>query len=157
MRKSLSISSLAAALGLSALLAVVALVDQVGGRSLMDHADAMYAPHGKEPSAGLLYGSVYTVAGLGTVLWLLALRSVLVGGRWARPVVAVNVLVLALLAVVLLASREYGEQIWPARWGILALLPALAGLAALPGRRRATAGATTAAPRTTAGSSGRTS
>lgn len=157
MRKSLSVTSVVAALGLSVLLAVVALADQVGGQSLMDHADAMYASHGKDPSAGLLYGTLYTIAGLGIVLWLLALRSVRAGSRWARLVVAVNIVVLALLAVVVLVSSEYGDQIWPTSWGILALLPALAGVPALPGRRREPVSATSAAPRTTAGSSARTS
>lgn len=157
MRKSLSVTSVVTALGLSVLLAVVALADQVGGQSLMDHADAMYASHDKDPSAGLLYGTLYATAGLGIVLWLVALRSVRAGSRRARLVVAADVLVLALLAVLLLTSSEYGDQIWPARWGILALLPSLAGVAALPGIRQEPVSATSAARRTTAGSSARTS
>jgi hypothetical protein len=157
MRKSLSVTFVLTALGLSLLLSVVALADQLGARSLVDHADAVYAPHGKDPSAGLLYGTLHLVAGLGAVLWFLALRSLWAGGRWARALVVTAAVVAVLLALVLLTSREYDEQIWPLRWGVLALLPALAGLPAVAVRAPRGVSATPAAPRTTASSTGRTS
>jgi hypothetical protein len=46
------------AVALSAVLAVVAIVDQAGGRSLADHVTVMYAPYGKRPDPDLLYGLV---------------------------------------------------------------------------------------------------
>ena len=64
------------ATALSAALAVAAVVDQAGARRLQEHAEAAYAPHQVEPSAAVLYGSLYTVAGLGVVLWLLVVRAV---------------------------------------------------------------------------------
>lgn len=127
---------------LSVALGVAALVDQTATHSLIDHADAMYAPHGKDPSAGLLYGVLYTISVVGLVLWLLALRAHRAGSRWAAVVTVLDAVLVAALALVLLTSREYGEQIWPARWGVLALLSPLAGVVSLAGARRTTAGPT---------------
>jgi hypothetical protein len=62
------------AIVLSAVLVVAAIVDQAGGRSLADHAAAIYAPYGKRPDPSLLYGLVYTVAAAG-VLAAVRLRS----------------------------------------------------------------------------------
>lgn len=115
------------AIALSAVLAVVAIVDQAGGRSLADHAAAMYAPYGKRPDPDLLYGLVYTVAAVGALLWLPVIRSVRSRGRSARVLAVVVTLITAGLALLLLVSTEYGAQIFPSRWGILAFLPAAAG------------------------------
>ena len=115
------------AVALSAVLVVAAIIDQAGGRSLADHATAMYAPYGKRPDPNLLYGLVYTVAAVGALLWLLVLRAVQSRGRSA-PVLAVAVTTItAALALLLLASTEYGAQIFPPLWGILAMLPPAAG------------------------------
>lgn len=135
MRQSLSLNverrSTGAAVALSVLLLVVAVVDQVGGHSLREHATAVYAPYGKRPGSGLLYGLVYTVAVLDALLWSAVGRAVAAGGRSAPLLGAAVVAVTAGLAAVLLATSEYGQQIFPARWGILALLPAAAGLVAV--------------------------
>lgn len=134
MRKSLSVSTLvllsAALLG-SFALAAAALVDQLGTQALLDHAREAYAPHGVEVSAGVIYGLLYTVAALQALLWLLVLGSARAGGRRAA-VYAVGVVVLgAAAAVTLFALREYGEQVYPPRWGLLALLPSVIGVAAV--------------------------
>jgi hypothetical protein len=115
----------------AAVLAVVGVADQFGGRALMHHATEMYAPHGKDPSAVLLYGLVYAVAALQAVTWLLVLRSARTGSRWAAPYAAGAFLVGAGAASALLGSEEYGEQIFPPLWGILALLPSVAGAVAV--------------------------
>ena len=47
------------AIVLSAVLVVVAIIDQTGGRSLADHVATMYARYGKQPEPSLLYGLVY--------------------------------------------------------------------------------------------------
>jgi hypothetical protein len=108
----------------SAALAVVALVDQVGGQSLAEHATALYEPHGKELAPGLLYGLLYTVAVVGAVLWLLVARR---RAALAIAVITIN----AGLALLLLTATEYGGQIFPPMWGALALLPPVAGVVAL--------------------------
>ncbi len=117
-------------------LALAGLIDQLGGQALMDHATAVYAPRGKDASAGLMYGVLYTVAGVQAVLWLVVLRSARAGSRWAAPQAGVVVLVGSCTAAVLLVSQEYGEQVFPPMWGILALLSPVVGLAALVQLRR---------------------
>ena len=127
---------------LSVVLAAAGVVDQTGGHSLTEHATAVYAPYGVSPDPSLLYGLVYTVAAVGTLLWLLVFRAVR-SHRRSAPVLAVAVVTItAALGVLLLATTEYGAQIFPPVWGILALLPVAAGVvtAALILRRRAGAG-----------------
>jgi hypothetical protein len=118
------------AIALSAVLVVVAIIDQTGGRSLADHVTAMYAPYGKRPDPNLLYGLVYSVAAVGALLWLLVLRVVQSRGRSAPILAVVVTTVTAALALLLFVSREYGAQIFPPLWGILAILPAAAGILA---------------------------
>ena len=125
------------AIVLSAVLAVVAIIDQTGGRSLADHVTTMYAPYGKRPDPSLLYGLVYAVAAIGALLWLLVLRVVQSRGRSAPILTVVVTTVTAALALLLFVSSEYGAQIFPPLWGILAVLPPAAGiLAAVLLRRR---------------------
>jgi hypothetical protein len=119
------------AVALSAVLAVAAVIDQAGGRSLADHAAAMYAPYGKRPDPDLLYGLVYSVAAAGALLWLPVIRAVRSGRRSAPVLAMVVTTITAALALLLLASTEYGAQIFPPLWGILAILPTAAGALAV--------------------------
>src|SRR4029450_13868526 len=50
------------AIVLSAVLVVAAIIDQTGGRSLAEHAAAIYAPYGKRPDPSLLYRLRFTRA-----------------------------------------------------------------------------------------------
>jgi len=118
------------AIALSAVLVVVAIIDQAGGRSLAEHAAAIYAPYGKRPDPSLLYGLVYAVAAIGALLWLLVLRVVQSRGRSAPILTVAVTTVTAALALLLFVSREYGAQVFPPLWGILAILPAAAGILA---------------------------
>ncbi|MFB9836431.1 hypothetical protein [Actinoallomurus acaciae] len=118
------------AIALSLVLAVAAIIDQTGGHSLTDHTDAVYRSSGKQPSAALLYGLVYTVAVIDAVLWLLVL-GVARSHRLPASALAVTVIVItAGLALLLLASSEYDARIFPPLWGTLAILPAVAGILA---------------------------
>jgi len=123
---------------LSAVLLVAAVVDQAGGQSLVDHAAAVYGPYGKEADPNLLYGLVYTVAVVDALLSLLVFRAARAHRRSAPILAVTTVVVTAALAVLLLATTEYGAQIFPPVWGVLALLPAAAGIvtSALLLRRR---------------------
>jgi hypothetical protein len=116
---------------LSIVLAAAAIADQAGSRSLIDHATTAYAPYGKQPSAGLLYGIVYSVAVVDALLWLLVTGLARAHRRLAAAVGVLVVLVSAGLAALLLASSEYGFRIFPPVWGTLALLPAAAGVLAV--------------------------
>ena len=100
-------------------------------RSLADHVTAMYAPYGKRPNPNLLYGLVYTVAAVGALLWLLVLRGVPSRGRSAPVLAVVVTTITAALALLLPVSTEYGVQIFPPLWGILAVLPPAAGILAV--------------------------
>ena len=100
---------------LSAVLVVVAIIDQTGGRSLADHVTAIYAPYGKRPDPSLMYGLVYTVAAIGALLWLLVLRVVQSRGRSAPILAVVVTTVTGALALLLLETSEYGTQILPGR------------------------------------------
>ena len=119
------------AVALSAVLVVVAIADQIGNHSLIDHATAMYVPYGKPPDAGLLYGLVYTVAVVGATLWLLVSRALRSRRRSAPVLAAVAIAITAALAVLLFVATEYGEQIFPPLWGVLASLPPAAGILAV--------------------------
>ena len=114
---------------LSAVLLVAAVVDQAGGQGLIHHATAVYAPYGKEADPNLLYGLVYTVAVVGALLWLLVFRAARAHRRSAPILAVTTVVVTAALAVLLLATTEYGAQIFPPVSGILAVLPPVAGVA----------------------------
>ena len=119
------------AVALSAVLVVAAIIDQIGTRSLADHVTAVYAPYGKRPDPNLLYGLVYTVAAAGALLWLVVIRAVR-SRRRSAPVLAIVVTTITTaLALLLLVSTEYGAQIFPPLWGILAVLPPAAGIFAV--------------------------
>ncbi len=136
-RPGADVGLLTGAVALSVALAVAAFVDQTGARTLMDHAHDVYDSHGTSPGAGVVYGLVYAVAGLGVLLWLVALLGARSGRRWASWATVTATVVMAGLAVTLLAASEYGEQVYPAFWGLVALLSPLAGaLAVVPLVRR---------------------
>ncbi|WP_328518566.1 hypothetical protein [Kribbella sp. NBC_00359] len=116
---------------LSIVLAAAAIADQAGSRTLIDHATTAYASSGKQPSAGLLYGLVYGVAVVDALLWLLVVGVARSNRRIAASLGVLVVLLTAGLAALLLASSEYGVRIFPALWGTLALLPAVAGAVAV--------------------------
>jgi hypothetical protein len=124
------------AVALSAVLGVAAIIDQAGGRSLADHATAIYAPYGRQPDPNLLYGLLYAAAAIGVLLWLLVLRAVQSRGRSALVLAVVVTTVTAALGLLLLVSTEYGALIFPPLWGILAMLPAAAGILAVVLLRR---------------------
>jgi hypothetical protein len=125
MRQSLSEKPIAA-LALSIVLAAVAIVDQAGPQSLLEHASAGYAQHGKHVTSGVVYGLVYAAAVVDILLWgavtALARRRVI-----GAVTGTVAVLVAATLGVLLLVSSEYGVRPFPPVWGVLALLPPAAG------------------------------
>ncbi|TCC10108.1 hypothetical protein [Kribbella soli] len=131
MRQSLSEKRTALlAVGLSVLLAAIAIVDQAGSRSLFDHASSGYASYGKHVSEGALYGLLYGAAVLDALLWLLVAGLARSHRLAAAGVGVLVVLLTASLGVTLLVASEYGVHPYPPLWGVLALLPAVAGAVA---------------------------
>ncbi|MGZ0151663.1 hypothetical protein ACXJJ3_31720 [Kribbella sp. WER1] len=131
MRQSLSEKRTALiAVGLSVLIAAIAIVDQTGGRSLFEHASSGYAAYGKHVSAGTLYGMLYGVAVVDALLWLLVAGLARTHRLIAGGVGVLVVLLTASLGITLLAASEYGVHPYPPLWGLLALLPAVAGAVA---------------------------
>ena len=73
---------------------------------------------------------MYAVALIDLLLWLLVLRVARCRAR-AAAVLAVTVTVISVgLAVLLLVSSEYDARIFPPLWGVLAILPTIAGILA---------------------------
>ncbi|HWD79723.1 MAG TPA: hypothetical protein VG497_12600 [Kribbella sp.] len=131
MRQSLSESRTAlVAVGLSILIAAVGIVDQLGRRSLIEHAASEYAAYGKHVSAGALYGTLYGVAVLNALLWLLVAGLARSHHLIAAGVGVIAVLLTAALGITLPSVSEYGVHPFPVLWGLLALLPAVAGAVA---------------------------
>ena len=116
---------------LSAVVALTAIIDQVGNYRLGAYTQAMYAPYGLQPQPTLLYGVVYAVAVVGTVLWLLVGRAARAQRRSAPVLAIVVTTITAGLAAILLLATEYGTAIFPPLWGILASLPPAAGVVAV--------------------------
>lgn len=126
-----------AAAGLSLVLAAVAIVDQLGSAELLAHAEGLYAAHGVAVSGGLIYGLLYAVAAVNVLAWLGVALGATTRVRW-HFLAATGVAALLTLAmgVTLLTAGEYGGQVFPARWGLLALLPLAAALVGLLRFRR---------------------
>jgi hypothetical protein len=149
MRQSLSDSGTAArtttlAVALSAVLAAATAVDHAGAHSLIDHATALYAPSGTPPDPALLYGLVYAVAAVEALLWLAVLHAVRSSSRWTTSLTVAVVAITAALGALLLTASEYGQRIFPPLWGVLALLPAVAGFVSVVLLRRRAASASRA-------------
>jgi hypothetical protein len=131
------------AMGIGLLLTVITLIaliiDQASGSSIADHVNALYAPLGLHPDPNVLFGYLYVIGGIGVLLWLTMIWGVRRDKRWARVVASFVLVVATSLALLVLFVSEYGGQIFPTLWGILGLLPCLAGLVAVillwtPGR-----------------------
>jgi hypothetical protein len=64
------------------------------------------------------------------MLWLIVLGVARSHRRAAAILAAIATAVSAGLAAALLTASEYGDQLFPPLWGLLALLPAAAGVLA---------------------------
>lgn len=123
--------ALGAAVILSAVPALAAAVDQQSMRSLEAYAAAMYGAHGVPVDTGLLYLVVYAVAGTLAILWLVAAVTSWVSRGGAIGAGAFMVVANLATALAMLFVTEYGSPVFPAQWGLLVALPALAGAVAV--------------------------
>lgn len=119
-------------LALTVVALVAPIVDQVSAHSLEAHLHGVYAGSGAAPpSAGALTTYLVVVGLLGGISWLAMIRAVRRGRGWARPVATALAAAATLLAVVDVATTEYGAPVLPLWLGVLGLLPCLAGLVAV--------------------------
>lgn len=133
---------LGVATALAALPALVAFADQVTGRRLEAHANAIYEGHGVDVEPEILYVLVYLAAGLLVVLWGAAAVVARFGRRRAAVTAAAMTVVTVAIALTMVLVTEYGERVLPPVWGVLAALPAVAGaVATVRLARRRSAGA----------------
>jgi hypothetical protein len=131
------------AMSLGLLLTVVTLVasiiDQASLHSIADHVQALYAPYNLHPDPSLLFTIVYMTGSFGIIMWLATIRGVVRQKRWPRYVAVFLCLAATSAALLNLLAAEYGTRIFPTVWGVLGLLPCIAGLVAVvlmwtPGR-----------------------
>ena len=108
---------------------IIALViDQTSVHSIADHVNALYSPFDLHPDPNVLFGYLYVTGGIGILSWLTMIWGVQRHKRWARVVASMVFLVAVSFALLVLFVTEYGGQIFPTLWGLLGLLPSVAGL-----------------------------
>lgn len=116
---------------LTAGMLIALIVDQATVHSIANHVDALYAPFDLHPDPNVLFGIQYVIGAIGILLWLTTMRAVLRNKRGSRVVSSIVFLAAASLALLVLVVSEYGTQIFPPQWGVLGLLPSVAGLVAV--------------------------
>ncbi|MGW1192344.1 hypothetical protein [Streptomyces sp. NPDC002559] len=120
-----------AGLALTAVTALAPLVDAATVDTIAGHVRAAYpdwgpGPVGQDRTAITAYLAV--TGGLGVLLWLLAIRAVASGRRWARAAATSAWGAGVTLAMVNLGmGGERYEVIVPVGYGVLTLLPCVAG------------------------------
>lgn len=132
-----------AGMGIGLLLTVAMLValivDQASGHGMADQVRAHYSPFNLHPDPAVLYGYLYVTGATGVLLWLATIRGVMKHKRWARVVTSLVLVCATGFALLVMFASEYGGRVVPAGWGVLGLLPCVAGLVAVillwnPGR-----------------------
>jgi hypothetical protein len=123
------------AMGIGLLLTVITLIalviDQASVHSIADHVDALYAPLGLHPDPNVLFGILYVTGLIGIVLWLATIWGARKQKRGARVVASIVFVVATSFALLVLFVSEHGTQIFPTVWGVVGLLPSVAGLLAV--------------------------
>lgn len=137
-------AAMVAGLILNVIAAVAPVVDIATVDTISDHVRAAYPGWGhtlveSDRNAIVIYLVVTGI--LGIISWLFVIRAVVAGKRWARAAATSAFTIGALLALMnlTLGGGNY-DVILPAGYGVLTLLPSVAGLVAVvslwrPGRR----------------------
>lgn len=138
-------AAMTAGLILTVIATVAPVVDIVTVDTISDHVRAAYPAWGQasvhaDRNAMVIYLVITGV--LGIICWLCVIRSVVAGKRWARAAATSACAVGLLIALVnLTTGGDRYDVILPTGYGLLTLLPSLAGLAAVvslwrPARQR---------------------
>jgi uncharacterized protein YacL len=107
---------------------IVAVVDQQTVQTLESYSAAMYSDYGVAAEPGAIYRLVYIVAGVLIGFWTVAGLVAWTNRRWSFGLLIAVIVVNALLAMGMLFATEYSEPVFPPLWGLLAALPAAAGV-----------------------------
>lgn len=111
----------------SALVLVVAALDQSGTQRLYGYTEAAYATHGVPVDPSLVYSIVYAVGVTLTLLWALMIPLPMLRGWWAPCMNAAATIITGVAALLMLSSVEYGELVFSPVWGALILIPTALG------------------------------
>lgn len=121
-----------AGLILTVIAVLVVIVDQMSTNVLSRHLRDVYAGYtASEPVESAIVAYLAIVGALGTVAWLWTIWAVRRQKRWTRPVATMLFLVASGLALVNLVVEEYGHTILPTVFGVVGVLPCVAGLVAV--------------------------
>lgn len=113
---------------LAFILLIVAVVDQQTAQTLESYSAAMYSAYGVTTEPGAIYTLVYIVAGVLIGFWTVAGLVARMNRRWSFGLFITVIVVNAFLAMIMLFATEYSEPVFPPLWGLLAALPAAAGV-----------------------------
>lgn len=126
-----AVMALSVGLALTVIALVAAVVDQASVHGIADHVRALYGPHDLHPDPNVLFNLLYVTGAFGVLLWLVTIRGVWRQKRWPRVVGALVTVVATSLALLNLLAFEHGTQIFPTVWGVIGLLPCIAGVVAV--------------------------
>lgn len=104
---------------------IVAAGDQHSAATLETYSQSMYAAHGVTSQPGAIYGLLYTVAAMLSLLWLIVAAVSRFRRRPASGIAVAAVVINVALALAMLFATEYSEPVFPPVWGAIAVLPAL--------------------------------
>lgn len=113
---------------LAFVLLIVGVADQQTVQTLESYSAAMYRAYGVVTEPGSIYTLVYVIAGFLIAFWTVAGLAVRMNRRWSFGLLIAAIVVNALLALGMLFATEYSEPVFPPLWGLLAALPAAAGI-----------------------------
>lgn len=123
------------ALGVGLLLTVIwsiaLVIDQVSLHRIADHVHSLYAPRHLNPDPNALFNILYVTGTIGIVLWLRTIWGASRQERLTRYVASIVFVLATGIALLGLLASEYGTRILPTVWGVLGLLPCIAGLVAV--------------------------
>ncbi|MFG1947069.1 hypothetical protein [Nonomuraea sp. NPDC048826] len=130
-----ALGALKAGLGLTVLATAVPLIDLVTLDSLTGHVRAAYPQWSADLVAmdrDAIVIALTVIGALGVAGWLVAIRAVAAGARWARVVTTVLFALGAVIALTTLSlSGGAYENVVPYLYGTLGALPVAAGAVAV--------------------------
>lgn len=113
---------------LAFVLLIVGVADQQTVQTLESYSAAMYRVYGVVTEPGAIYTLVYIIAGVLIAFWTIAGLAARTNRRWSFGLLIAVIVVNAFLALGMLFATEYSEPVLPPLWGLLAALPAVAGI-----------------------------
>ena len=126
-----AVTAMGIGLLITVIVSIALIIDQLNGQTLVRHVQVLYAPHDLNPDPNILFGYLYVVGVIGILLWLATIWGIIQRKRGARVVATIVFVLGSSVALFNVFVSEYGMQIFPTLWGVLGLLPSVAGLVAV--------------------------